>query len=106
MSGVERSELWGLYHEVELPLSFILAKMEQSGVLLDEQVLDEIGRELDERILALTAGIYELAGEEFNINFAPGSWGQSCSKNCLARGKNKNRVFDQCRCPGGPGRGS
>ena len=80
-------ELWGLYEDVELPLTVILAKMERSGVLLDEAVLDEIGEELDGRIAKLTAGIYELAGEEFNIN-SPRQLGVILfEKLGLARGK-------------------
>lgn len=60
--------MWDLYHDLELPLSRVLADMEIKGVLLDKKVLEDMGQELDTRIIKLTEEIYALAGEEFNIN--------------------------------------
>ena len=57
-----------LYREVELPLCAVLAEMEQAGVLVDRGALSAFGEMLEERIKADEARIYELAGEEFNIN--------------------------------------
>ena len=57
-----------LYYEVELPLCSVLAEMEHSGVLVDRGALTAFGKMLEERIKADEALIYELAGEEFNIN--------------------------------------
>lgn len=65
---LENQETWKLYHDLELPLSLLLADMEKVGVSLDKEMLFSIGGGLDERIVALTAEIYGLAGEEFNIN--------------------------------------
>jgi len=80
-------EMWSLYHDVELPLSAVLAKMERTGVLLDEAVLDEMGGELDGRISKITGEIYESAHEEFNIN-SPRQLGVILfEKLGLARGK-------------------
>lgn len=57
-----------LYREVELPLVEVLAHLEINGFLVDDEQLKSfaarLGKELDE----LTQKIYELAGEEFNIN--------------------------------------
>lgn len=60
--------MWELYHDLELPLSRVLAKMEIGGVILDKKVLQDMGQELDGRITNLTKEIYILAKEEFNIN--------------------------------------
>lgn len=60
--------MWDLYHDLELPLSRVLADMEIKGVLLDKKVLEDMGEELDTRITKLTEEIYVLAGDEFNIN--------------------------------------
>lgn len=60
--------MWDLYHDLELPLSRVLADMEIKGVLLDKKVLEDMGQELDTRISKLTEEIYVLAGDEFNIN--------------------------------------
>lgn len=60
--------MWELYNELELPLSCVLAKMEQTGVCLDKDILIEMGKDFDQRIGNLTSEIFELSGEEFNIN--------------------------------------
>lgn len=57
-----------LYYEVELPLCPVLAGMEHAGVLVDRGALTAFGEMLDGRIQADEALIYELAGEQFNIN--------------------------------------
>lgn len=67
-SALEEQQMWGLYQDVELPLCFVLARLEQTGVLLDRKMLAEMGSELDSRIRVLMTEIYGLAGEEFNIN--------------------------------------
>ena len=57
-----------LYYEMELPLVEVLLDMESHGIGIDRAALTEFGAKLDEVIGMLTARIYELAGEEFNIN--------------------------------------
>ncbi|NLS37653.1 DNA polymerase I [Fructobacillus tropaeoli] len=57
-----------LYHDIELPLSFVLAKMEAQGFAVKEDRLEKMGQELDEKISQLKEEIYQIAGEEFNIN--------------------------------------
>lgn len=57
-----------LYYGIELPLCPVLAEMEHAGFLVDRRALAEFGEMLDGRIAASQAKIYELAGEEFNIN--------------------------------------
>lgn len=80
-------DMWELYRDVELPLSQVLARMETTGVLLDQNILEEMGDELNGRISALTEEIYRLAGEEFNIN-SPKQLGYILfEKLGLARGK-------------------
>lgn len=61
-------ELDKLFYEVELPLCPVLAEMERSGVLVDRKALGKFGEMLDGQIKADETGIYELAGEKFNIN--------------------------------------
>lgn len=57
-----------LYYDVELPLVKILAKMELSGVKVDSKELNRMGEELQKGIEELQQEIYQIAGEEFNIN--------------------------------------
>jgi DNA polymerase-1 len=56
-----------LYREVELPLSPVLAAMEDAGVKIDEYRMGEITARLRERVEELEARAQELAGEEFML---------------------------------------
>ena len=58
----------GLYKDVEYPVIFVLDSMERIGVNIEKGMLVEYGKELDVRIKEMSSKIYELAGEEFNIN--------------------------------------
>ena len=68
LEKLDELEMVDLYREIELPLLEVLASMELTGIRTEESVLDEIGKDLDERIEKLTSSIFEIAGEEFNIN--------------------------------------
>lgn len=57
-----------LFEEIEMPLVEVLASMEYEGIYVDKKELLEYGGELKEKIDILTKEIYELTGEEFNIN--------------------------------------
>ena len=65
---LEELGMHDLYYGVELPLCPVLAEMEHLGMLVDRQALAAFGALLDERIRADEALIYDLAGEQFNIN--------------------------------------
>jgi DNA polymerase-1 len=65
---LEEKALERVYTDIELPLVEILFEMERIGVRIDTEALDEAGREMESEIQRLTAKIYELAGQEFNIN--------------------------------------
>lgn len=54
-------------HEVELPLIPVLAKIENTGVCVDREVLREFSKQLEVSIEQTARHIYEIAGEEFNI---------------------------------------
>lgn len=57
-----------LFYELEMPLTFVLSAMEQTGMLVDRQALITYGENLEEAITKLEGEIYELAGEKFNLN--------------------------------------
>jgi len=54
-----------LYREIELPLTQVLAAMEDVGVRIDTYRMGEITARLRDRVEELEAKAYELAGEEF-----------------------------------------
>ncbi len=64
---IKELKLEKLLHEVEEPLSFVLADMEYEGVRIDEGVLSDMSKELDKASLEMQDKIYEIAGESFNI---------------------------------------
>jgi DNA polymerase-1 len=57
-----------LYYEVEIPLAEVLAFMEFKGIAVDRDGLRDFSRKLESHISKLVSEIYELAGEEFNVN--------------------------------------
>ncbi|MCL1787632.1 MAG: DNA polymerase I [Defluviitaleaceae bacterium] len=57
-----------LYHQIEMPVAATLLDMEVTGMKVDRDILQSYGDVLNTRILQLTTAIYDLAGEEFNIN--------------------------------------
>ncbi len=57
-----------LLNEVEIPLAKALADMEYTGINVNEGNLEDFGKELQEKSSETEKLIYDLAGEEFNIN--------------------------------------
>jgi DNA polymerase I len=65
---MKQQELMDLFYDLELPLASVLGDMEKQGVRVNRATLDEMGKELQEKLDKLTSSIYSLAGVEFNIN--------------------------------------
>lgn len=53
---------------IEIPLAFVLSKMERDGVSIDVEYLNKLSASMDNTTHKLERKIYELAGEGFNIN--------------------------------------
>ena len=68
LDRLAKEEMLNLYNDIELPLSKVLAKMEIAGIMVNKNTLEEMKVDIKERIDKLSAEIYALAGEEFNIN--------------------------------------
>ena len=56
-----------VYETIEMPLVPVLARMEQTGVLVDEQMLSQQSGELTASIKALETQAHEAAGQAFNL---------------------------------------
>ncbi len=67
LERLEERDLTQLYRTVELPLSAVLAQMEQAGVKIDTYRMGEITARLADRVEELETQAYELAGGEFMI---------------------------------------
>ncbi len=57
-----------LTYDVEVPLTFVLADMEYTGVAVDENYLHELTISMDNKLAVIEGKIYDLAGQVFNIN--------------------------------------
>lgn len=68
MNELKEEEMLELYNNIEHPLIFTLADMEKRGIKADKKELETYSQKLNERIMQLETQIYELAGEQFNIN--------------------------------------
>ncbi len=64
---LEHEEMVSLYKDLELPLSYVLVKMEENGFLVDTSYLRSMGRELDKKMNELEKEIFKEAGCTFNI---------------------------------------
>lgn len=65
---VDRQRLRSVYDEIDLPLAPVLAAMEETGILVDINLLAELSVRLTERIEKIADQICTLAGKTFNIN--------------------------------------
>ncbi|MFI3149968.1 DNA polymerase I [Streptococcus suis] len=68
LAKLEEHEQLELFYEMELPLADVLAKMEIAGIKVEKETLQAMQAENEVLIEQLTKEIYELAGQEFNIN--------------------------------------
>jgi DNA polymerase-1 len=57
-----------LFETIEMPLAHVLAEMEFNGIRIDQEKLDELDQNMNERLESITKEIHDLAGETFNVN--------------------------------------
>lgn len=60
--------LYELFETMEMPLVDVLRAMEWEGINLDLPFLKNMSAELEAKLAQLMTEVYELAGEEFNLN--------------------------------------
>ena len=56
-----------VYEQIEMPSCLVLQRMERHGVLIDAAVLARQSQQLAERMVALEAEAYAIAGQPFNM---------------------------------------
>ena len=67
LDELKSEDMEKLYLDIELPLVYVLAKMEEEGFRVDKNYLLNMKEDLEKEINNLEKEIYELAGLEFNI---------------------------------------
>ena len=87
-----------LYSDIEMPLAFVLGRMEYTGIRCDANILTNMGNDIRKRIEEVSHNIYNLSGEEFNIS-SPKQLGNilfdKLSLPHGKRGKNGNYATDE-----------
>ena len=68
MKKLEEIDAVELFKNIDMPTVEVLAEMQWNGMYVDLQELEDYGQQLKDRLEILTQEIYELTGEEFNIN--------------------------------------
>ncbi|MBF0236754.1 MAG: DNA polymerase I [SAR324 cluster bacterium] len=66
-----QSGMWDSFQTVEMPLLSVLVEIEHNGVSIDTSQLSAISIEFEERLEQISAQVFHLAGESFNINSVP-----------------------------------
>lgn len=90
-SKLKKDNMYSLMYDIEIPLSETLANMESVGMYVDKNKLEEFGLEISKRIEELEKEIYDLAGEEFNIN-SPQQLGVVLFEKLKLPGKKKTKT--------------
>ena len=65
---LQNEQFLNIFDKLESRLIPVLAQMEETGIKIDKKYFGEFQNELEEKINMLQNEIYELAGEEFNID--------------------------------------
>ncbi len=61
-------QLDGVFREMEMPLLPVLADVERAGIRIDGPALAAQSQHIEQELARYSARIFELAGEEFNVN--------------------------------------
>ena len=68
LKKLEEINCLDLFYKIDMPTVEVLSNMQWNGMYVDKEELEQFGRELTKKLEAITKIIYEMAGEEFNIN--------------------------------------
>lgn len=66
-ANLTKTQQSGVYLDIELPSARALAKMEASGIAIDQTVLSKLVKELDKEIASLEKSCFEIIGKEINL---------------------------------------
>lgn len=68
INELKQEEMLDLFNNIEMPLIRVLAKMEINGIICDKNILTDLQKDMNDNINDIAKKIYEVCGEEFNIN--------------------------------------
>lgn len=64
---LKQESMYELFRDIEMPLTYVLSDMEDYGVKIDSDILEEIKTEAQAKLDIITKEIYNMAGCVFNI---------------------------------------
>jgi DNA polymerase-1 len=64
---LETKKVKDLFYDIEMPLVSVLSTMENNGISLNSETLNEFSKELEIDIAALEKSVIEQAGKDFNV---------------------------------------
>ena len=67
LNELESKNYLQLYKNIELPVTYVLSDMEYVGIHVSKDILNDMGKEIKNRLDEIQKSIYDLAGMEFNI---------------------------------------
>lgn len=67
-SELDKREVRFVFENIERPLMPVVERMNERGVKVDKKVLDRLGKDYHKELDKIQHKIWDLAGEEFNIN--------------------------------------
>ncbi len=68
LNKIKTEDILELYHDIEMPLAYVLGDMEYNGVYVDKNILKDMGEDIKIKLELLSKDIYNQAGCEFNIS--------------------------------------
>ncbi|MFT5352748.1 MAG: DNA polymerase-1, partial [Candidatus Paceibacteria bacterium] len=68
LEKIKKDDLNDLYKNIEEPLIDIVDQMKVDGIMIDKTILHSLSKEYHKKLVILEKEIWEMAGEEFNIN--------------------------------------
>ncbi|MFA6878641.1 MAG: DNA polymerase, partial [Fusobacterium sp.] len=68
IEDLKDKNLLEVLHNIEMPLIEVLNNMEENGILINKDYFSKMGKEVGEILDRAEQKVYEIAGEEFNLN--------------------------------------
>lgn len=68
INELKKEDMLELFNDIEMLLVIILSKMEINGIRCDKEILTSLQKDMDDNLSNIANKIYEVCGEEFNIN--------------------------------------
>jgi len=88
IDNLDENEL-KIVKNIEIPLAFVLADMESTGISIDEKYLSELTFEINEKLSVIEKKIFDAAGFKFNIN-SPKQVGEALFNKLQLKTKKRN----------------